>query len=418
MMRNDMIVRTLLTGCCLLSAPLPVANAQQAAAEPTQITEAPVVALLGGGEMLAVRSIEAGDGGVWQFVLADGSRRREAAERVLSLHGGPSQDGAESLLRLVGGEVLRGKLVGGDASGDVLQFESVILGRQEVPVDRLELLVFPSGRARPEDLELPEGIEEALFLPARIGLDRLAGTLYRFGEGRLQFLVDGEEGPRWFGPEEAVGLRLGGGLSRQDEASDVELVTRQGDRLRARFVGLTDAGCRLGLEGGRQVALAWREVSALTFRRDGLALASRLPPVEVRESGFDGPTLMPWRRDGAVAGGPLSAIGRTFGSGFGVHSRSRLSFRAPPGTRGFWSRFAFDDTATRLLVRGSVDLRVEVDGEVVFERRGYRVGDGFGATGSLKVAAGQVVSLIVDFGTGRELADRIAWISPAFVLGS
>ena len=90
-----------------------------------------------------------------------------------------------------------------------------------------------------------------------------------------------------------------------------------------------------------------------------------------------------------------------------MHSRSRLEFLVPPGNKRFMTRVAFDNQVLSLPVRGLVDVRVEVDGIVAFERRSMRAGEPAVATGAIAVKPGQTLSLVVDFGLGRDIKNHI-----------
>ena len=115
------------------------------------------------------------------------------------------------------------------------------------------------------------------------------------------------------------------------------------------------------------------------------------------------------------SGEALVAGGRTFGKGLGVHSRSRLYFAVPDGAARFWTRVAIDDTAAALLVRADVDVRVLLDGKIVFAKQGLGPGQSPLDSGQIAVAPGQELVLEVDFGKGRELGDRVGWLAPVFL---
>jgi hypothetical protein len=61
-----------------------------------------------------------------------------------------------------------------------------------------------------------------------------------------------------------------------------------------------------------------------------------------------------------------------------------------------------------------VSVRIEVDGKVVFARDGLGAGQVVDP-GPLPVVAGATVVLDVDVGRGRDLGDRVDWLSPVFL---
>ncbi|HEU4419327.1 MAG TPA: NPCBM/NEW2 domain-containing protein, partial [Planctomycetota bacterium] len=170
------------------------------------------------------------------------------------------------------------------------------------------------------------------------------------------------------------------------------------------------------LEGGAIVDLRWSDLACLSFAGVGTFL-SDLKPGEVAESGFEGDVVYPWQRDHSAMGGPLLAGGRTHGKGLGVHSRSRLSFQVPEGCERVWTRVGLDDSAAELRVQADADVRVLVNGKLVFEKLGLSAGQPPQDTRALPVRPGDTVTLEADFGHGRELGDRIDWLSPVFLPG-
>jgi hypothetical protein len=315
---------------------------------------------------------------------------------------------------LQGGDVLRGAVTGGDDGGNRVELQSPAFGTLPVAVDRIEALAAPTV-AEPLRLLLPDGVDEALFVRAKIGFDLLAGALHQFGAPGIRFQPDGADAPRWFGLADVAALRLRGAEPRADQP-DATVWTRVGDRVGATLLRFGADGAQLALEGGREATLRWVDLGALALR-SGCAHLSDLTPVAVREAGFDGDVVHPHRRDHNAVGGPLVVGGRAVGKGLGVHSKSRLAFDAPAGAARFWTRVGFDDGVALLGLSPHVEVRVLVAGKVVFERKDFAYGQPPQDTGLLPVQPGDRVELEVDFGKGRDLGDRVDWIAPMFLLG-
>lgn len=315
---------------------------------------------------------------------------------------------------LQGGDVLRGAITGGDDAGNRVDVQSPVFGTVAVAVDRLDALAAPTV-AEPLRLSLPDGVDEALFVRAKVGFDLLAGALHQFGAPGVRFQPDGVDAPRWFAVDEVAALRLRGAEARAD-APGATLWTRVGDRVGVTLVRCADDGVQLQLEGGIAATLRWSDLGALALH-GGCAHLSDLTPAAVRESGFDGDVVHPFRRDANALGGPLVAGGRAVGKGLGVHSKSRLAYVAPAGAASFWTRVAFDDSVALLGLEPRVDVRVLVGDKLVFERKDFAFGQSAQDTGLLPVRAGDTVTLEVDHGKGRDLGDRVDWIAPMFLLG-
>lgn len=344
---------------------------------------------------------------------ADGVRRVAGAE-VLALLGCPGAALDLPVVTLAGGEQLCGSLVGGDAQGERFTVHSPALGPQSFPVDRLAALAGPGpDRDRVAALVLPRGVDEALVRRVPLGFDWLSGTLHRFGSEGIRFQTKGEDTPRWFAVADVLGLRLGAAAARATPPA-AWLCTRTGDRLGVQVEAFDARGLRCRLETDEQVLVHTGDVASVVFL-GAHTFASDLQPSEVAESGHDGDVLWPWRRDQAATGGWLVAAGRTYAKGLGVHSRSRLVFRAPAGSAAFWTRVAFDDSAAALPVQGRVDVRISVDGKLRFEHRDLQVGRAPLDPGLLPVTPGATVALEVDCGKGRDLGDRIDWLLPVFL---
>lgn len=330
---------------------------------------------------------------------------------VLALHGPGAVPTELPAAWFAGGEVVRGQLVDGDAAGETLRLQSPVLGATSWRVERLAALLA-TGNEPLEQLVLPQGASEALFRRAKLGLDASVGTLHAFGARGILFAAQGAAEPHWHALHDVVGLRIGDPLPNQQPA-DANLWTRIGDRLAVRFAGADRTGLLCQTEGGT-LRVAWSDVASVVWQGRAQHL-SHLEPTQVVENGYAGEVLHGWRRDAAVLGGPLTAAGMGFGFGLGVHSRSVLTYRVPPGVDRFWSRVALDDSVQALPLHASATVSVRLDGEIVWRHEDLRSGQAVADIGVHAVREGQLLSLCVDFGQGRELGDRIAWLLPVFL---
>ncbi len=338
--------------------------------------------------------------------------QRVALADLVGVRGAPVAAHELPSAHLVGGEVVRGALTGGDTQGDALELLSPSLGRVRIATDRLAALLLRPALCRVEDLRLPKGVAEGLFVRAGTGHDLIAGTLHRFGEEGVQFQPDGENSARWFGGRDLLGLRIADAQPRERPAVH-ELVTRAGDRMGVRVLRFTDEAMQFAWEDGREGSIRTSDVASLC-RLEGVTWLSSLTPDAVDERGYDGEVVMPWQRDHAVHGAMLVSGGRTAARGIGMHSRSRIRWLVPAGVASFATEVGIDDSALNLKPRAHVHVRVVLDGEEVFARD-LRAGDAPVAIGPLAVKPGQVLGLEADFGKGRDLADRVDWLLPVFL---
>lgn len=353
-----------------------------------------------------------GEGARVRITPLQGDPVEVALAEVLALHGSAVEASRLPAAFLGGGEVVRGLVVGGDSGGDTLELQSAVFGRWTVRVDRLACLVF--GGLEPSLLELPDGSEEVLFQKAALGFDRLVGSVHQFGEGGVRFQPDGQKEPRWYPARDIAGLRLRGAEPSKLDA-DAEVLTRSGDRLRVRLTGWQNGKLLLKLEDGRDWPLALKDLGCVQMLGGGAVFVSDLTPREVKEASPDSDVLLPWRRDRSVTGSALAAGGFAHARGLGVHSQSRLSFEVPVGAAAFCTRVALDDSALALPVRGAVEVRVMAGTATLFEAKDLVAGAPPRATGLLPVKPGQLLTLEVDYGKGRDLGDRVDWLMPVFL---
>jgi len=374
----------------------------------------------GTGFEAALARIE-GEGAAQRWVFDIGGRERTvAASELLGLHGAPPRQSPSDRVRLVGGDQYRGVVRAGDPGGEHLVLESPVFGRLQLPVDRLREVYFGAADGA-RALVLPEGAEadEVLYLRLRDGgRDTVVGTVHQFGERGISFARGDAEDPDRYDYRDLIGLVVGEGLPPEHEGS-VWLLTRNGDRVTGDVVGAGQGVLNVRLEGSREVRVPLGEVAALAPRGMDRRYLSDLQPLEVRERGFadDGTgALFPWRPDrSAATGSYLASGGRAHVKGIGAHSRSALTWRVPDGMRTFHAWVGFDRSTTALRLRPDVDVFVLQDDREIFAWRGMRGGDAPRNLGLLPVTPGARLTLIVDFGKGMDLGDRVDWLSAVFL---
>lgn len=414
----------------------------------TMRTRAPVSAALGAA--LLVGSVPPGAADArpelgppaFRVLLRDGSVAEgrfgslDAAAGVLALDGrklgftdvvsvsgpAPAESATGVALHLVGGDIVRGEVVGGDEAGETVVVRSAVLGEVPVFIDRVERLVFLDriSTGQRADFAVPEDADEGegLFVPARRGFDVIVGAVHRFAADGILFEARGDDEPRLRGFGELAGFALRGGEG-PEEAPAWQLVTASGDRVGVDWVGADEEVLTFVLESGAEVQLRAAQVAALTPVGPQVRFLSDMVPAAVTESsssgGGDADALRPFCRDRSVVGGALRASGRGFGKGLGVHARSVLSYTVPDGVAALVGVVSLDDSVLALPVRGVVDVQVRIAGSVAFERKGLAAGASPVALGRLPAAPGQSIELVVDFGPGLDLGDRLDWLGVAFV---
>ena len=119
-----------------------------------------------------------------------------------------------------------------------------------------------------------------------------------------------------------------------------------------------------------------------------------------------------WRRleSRAFAGGPLSAGGRRFARGIGMHAPSRSTWKLGGAWKELHGLIGVDDESAALSARGSVVFRVFVDEKQVFESEVLHGGDVPRALPSIALTGANELALEVgDAGDGFA-GDRADWL--------
>jgi hypothetical protein len=155
------------------------------------------------------------------------------------------------------------------------------------------------------------------------------------------------------------------------------------------------------------------------FVADGAArYLSELAPSVAEPSrpfGDDLGLSWPHQVDRSVTGRALTAGGRVFGHGFGVHAPSKLTWKLAGGWTKLRARVAIDDEVLGLGARGSVVFRVLLDGKKVWESAVVHGGDAPLALPAIELGTAQELTLEADPGADSFVADRADWLDVMLV---
>ena len=354
---------------------------------------------------------------------------------ILSLDGSAPRVSAPVAIYLVGGDELKGELVGGDEFGDNFSVRAPVMAMVgevlQVSVDRLKTLIFrkqaPWATMTDFEIDGDSKYDEAVFVKVRRGFDVHSGQLDRFDEEGIQFVPSGRSTPRLYPSARVSAVTIRGGFP-PEKLGDWLLVTTYGDRLRVDVKEFTPLAIQFEGEFG-EFLLGFERVASLTLLGQDRIFLSDLTPERVEESagaGGDGPALLDYQRDRTVSRGVLFTArspmdgflvvdGHTYGKGLGVHSRCVLTYRVPEGMTRFHAKVGVDDEVRTLGVRGDVDIRVHSDEVELFKREGIRRGGPPESLGVLEVTPGNLLTLEVGFGKGLFIGDRVDWLCAVFM---
>lgn len=328
----------------------------------------------------------------------------------------PADDRVE--LELRNGGRLRAKLQGGD--GERLDLQVIGETSLRVMIEELDALYFPARLPQGGRLALePAPVGDRLYRVAGEELDRIDGAIEAFEVGGLRFGSDlGSKLYPWSEVAACFVEALDESGADDGEVTPVVVDLVDGSRLRAGFLRWNEEQLELRTAAGRGVALANASIAEVFFDDGRLRFLSDMTPSAVDEVSPFGDELglsWPHRMDRSVTGGPLSAGGRHWSRGIGVHAPSRLTFALGGEWREMRGAVAIDDEVLRLSAKGSVIFRVHVDGEQRFESPVVRGGDPILELPRIALQDARELVLEVDLATDLHVADRADWLGVVLV---
>ena len=90
----------------------------------------------------------------------------------------------------------------------------------------------------------------------------------------------------------------------------------------------------------------------------------------------------------------------------------------PAGATHFRTRVAFDDSVAELPIKAHAVVRVLLGNKLLFESSDLKTGQEPLDAGLHLVKVGDTITLEVDFGSGRDIGDRVNWLLPMFLMRS
>ncbi|HUE72562.1 MAG TPA: NPCBM/NEW2 domain-containing protein [Pirellulaceae bacterium] len=275
--------------------------------------------------------------------------------------------GREDELRLVGGEVIRGTLQGGEPKP---------LGPEPPGAERDDFRLAIRGRSEP--LVVNAARVQAILLGSSAGSNAAEETVVTLG------LADGSL-------VACRGLKIG--------KSSVELALAGGGILRAMHEAEADD------EGG-----FWNEVTLVQSHTPRVKYVSELETIGYKHIPFTA-IEWPYGRDQNVLGGRLRSGGAVYLYGLGMHSASRLAYDVPAGWKRLEADVALDDAAG---LGGSVVFKVVVEDSgqwrAAYQSPIVRGGD---APLPVKVDLKGIarVALLVEYADGGDVLDYANWLN-------
>ncbi len=182
-----------------------------------------------------------------------------------------------------------------------------------------------------------------------------------------------------------------------------------GSNLTAAAVAAQGANVTLTLPGDAKRTLELGRVISIE-QLDGPVcwLSSVIPTENVQTPFLD--TSWPTRMNTNVLGEPIKFAAKTYTHGIGVHSKSLLTWALDGTYKSFRTQFAIDGNQPY----ADVDVRILLDGKVVHETKDLKTGILSPVT-TVDLGSAKTISLVVDYGAGYDVQDRVNWIEPALL---
>lgn len=192
------------------------------------------------------------------------------------------------------------------------------------------------------------------------------------------------------------------------------MVLVNGARLSARSVELRGVELRATTLAGGEVTIPVLSLAALQARQGKAIYLSDLRPLRYEHSPFLG-VRWPLGIDRSVAGLDLCLAGSAYDKGIGMHSRSRVTYRLPKGSRRFEAIVGLDELTGRL---GNVRIQAEIDGKPALHPPIDLSGSDPPKPLRIALPAGaRELTLFVDYGRGGDVQDHVNWVDARIITG-
>lgn len=332
-----------------------------------------------------------------------------------TLPGAPSgiSDAMPVVLRLVGGDVLRGNLIGWNERQVVVK--PAWRAEFPVPVEQLVAVSIrrdktpPAAEAALESRSQRPGNEDVVFARDETSFTEVSGRARGIADGRLRFVFEGAE--RGLAPDRLIGLVFAARPTRPRRTEMHHVAQfRSDDRLTGLWTGISETAVRWETTWGASIELPRGVIAEINTRNGKLVQISDLDPVRVEEIPYFG-RLERYQRDRNLVGQPLKLKGTTYAKGLAVHSRCVLAYELDGRFASFRAILGFDESAGQ---KGQVAVRLLGDGEVLWENKNLRSSDD-PIPLDVPVAGVKLLVLETDYGETEDTCDRVIWANARVV---
>lgn len=383
-----------------------------------------VTVRLVGGHLLKGRLLSLDAKGNMQIQEAGGKNRVLTASEVLIVrfHGATRESGVPAgRLRflLAGGGLLHGELLKG--TYDDVEVRTAAFGTLTLPLERLDRLEIPAAASK-----APAGFansgpkdRDVLFLQRPQGVDHVVGEVARIQKDAILFEWGGQGESRFeFQSDHVVAVRLSDPeIAPVGAGLRARVECRDGSVLRGRLLKENEESMSLTLAWGQRLAVEESQVVSLSFEGGPVRSLSSLRPESIVETPYiEGGLAHGLHVDESLQGGEPSIGGVSFPRALVVHSRCELQYKIPKGAVSFVSALGVDGAVKGRSPMGSVSFTVIVDGEVVYGPTLCRSGEAPRWIQPIMLKDRKSIRLLVDFGNNAHFNGHGVWGHASFVL--
>lgn len=285
-----------------------------------------------------------------------------------------------------------------------------------IPTDRL-LEVWsnaPLGKDDKLDRANLPAADDLVFARSAAGrIQRVPGRVGGIDGPSLRVRFGGED--RKIAMAKVVGVILArGSAARPEEQSFYQLLeSSDKTRLPGRLVSLDGLSATFETAWGDRLTFDVDDLTSLTMQNGKSVALTQLSPVRVEQVPFFD-RMVPYRVNESLSGGQILLQDGPHSLGICVHARTALAYSLAGRYERFRAKVGFQLPEGAL---GDATVRVLGDDKVLFERPSLR-GDDPVVSIDLDVARINTLTLVVDFGRGQDVGDRVVWADPMLIRAS
>lgn len=253
------------------------------------------------------------------------------------------------------------------------------------------------------------GAEDSDAPPTSASLDQLEGVLGDVGDEKVQFTYEEQQIPVARTKVEGIVYFHPAGRELPDPLCIVHTVA--GSTWHVKSLSLADEQLQWVSVSGVRGELPLSQVRQLDYSAGKIVYLSDLEPETIKWTNFYGDSpasaglakMFAPRRDRSFDGGKIVIDGKAFDKGLAVHSRTLLEYRLQGKFNKFIALAGLDEKVRH---SGDVKLVISLDGKLLGE---YQLtGQSSAPTAiELDVRQGRKLSILVDFGAGLDISDRL-----------